>query len=160
MLGRTPKPTHLKILEGNPGKRPLNLDEPKPRPVTPTCPSWLTGEAKREWKRLVPELEALGLLTIVDRGALAVCCQSYGRMVEAEKFLQRAAKTGFMFKTPSGYLQQLPQVSIAQKYAQQYRSFLGLFGLSPADRTRLSTGDSADEADEMEQLLRQRSGGR
>jgi hypothetical protein len=48
-------------------------------------------------------------------------------------------------------------VSIAQKYAQQYRSFLSLFGLSPADRTRLSTGESADEADEMEQLLSQRT---
>ena len=157
MRGRPPKPTHLKILEGNPGKRPINISEPKPRPVTPNCPSWLTNEAKREWKRLVPELETLGLLTIVDRGALAACCQAYGRMVEAEQFLQRAAKTGFMFKTESGYLQQLPQVSIAQKYAQQYRGFLALFGLSPSDRARL-TVDGQREADEMEELLSGRPG--
>ena len=160
MRGPAPKPTHLKILEGNPGKRQLNLDEPKPRPVTPTCPSWLTDEAKREWKRLVPELERLGLLTIIDRGALATCCQAYGRMVEAEKFLQRAAKTGFTYKTDSGYLVPFPQVGIAQKYAQQYRTFLALFGLSPADRTRLKSGEAEDQSDEMLRIMNQRLSGR
>jgi len=30
MAGRKPKPTALKIIEGNPGKRPLNKNEPKP----------------------------------------------------------------------------------------------------------------------------------
>ncbi|MEQ8198694.1 MAG: phage terminase small subunit P27 family, partial [Clostridiaceae bacterium] len=28
--GRKPKPTAIKVLEGNPGKRPLNKNEPKP----------------------------------------------------------------------------------------------------------------------------------
>ena len=161
MRGRKPKPTHLKVLEGNPGKRAITDDEPKPRPVTPKCPSWLMPEAKREWKRLVPELEALGLLTVVDGGALAACCQAYGRMAEAERFLSMVGKTkdgkptGLMFKTDSGYYQQFPQVSIAQRYAQQYKGFLALFGLSPADRARLTTKE-AGEADEMEQLLRER----
>lgn len=36
--GKKPKPTNLKILEGNPGKRPLNLNEPKPIPIAPECP--------------------------------------------------------------------------------------------------------------------------
>lgn len=27
--GRPPKPTYLKVLEGNPGRRPINENEPK-----------------------------------------------------------------------------------------------------------------------------------
>ena len=39
--GRKPKPTALKVLEGNPGKRPLNLYEPTPEGDLPECPEWL-----------------------------------------------------------------------------------------------------------------------
>ena len=46
--GRKPKPTALKVLEGNPGKRPLNENEPKPENKAPRCPSWLEQEAKNE----------------------------------------------------------------------------------------------------------------
>ena len=35
--GRKPKPTALKLLEGNPGNRPLNIAEPRPTGV-PNCP--------------------------------------------------------------------------------------------------------------------------
>ena len=48
--GRTPKPTAIKQLEGNPGKRQLNTNEPKPKQKAPTCPKWLDDEAKKEWK--------------------------------------------------------------------------------------------------------------
>ena len=38
MRGRRPNPTRLKLLTGNPGKRPLNPDEPKPQIAVPECP--------------------------------------------------------------------------------------------------------------------------
>lgn len=60
--GRKPKPTALKILEGNPGKRPINENEPIPPKGTVKCPTWLEPEAKKEWKRLAPSLEAMGVL--------------------------------------------------------------------------------------------------
>ena len=59
--GRKPKPTSLKVLEGNPGKRALNDTEPKPEKKAPKCPTWLNKEAKKEWKRIATELEALGI---------------------------------------------------------------------------------------------------
>ena len=37
--GRKPKPTALKVLEGNPGKRPLNENEPIPPKGSIKCPS-------------------------------------------------------------------------------------------------------------------------
>ena len=45
--GRKPKPTNLKVLEGNPGQRPLNDNEPKPGKKAPTCAAWLEPEAKK-----------------------------------------------------------------------------------------------------------------
>ena len=69
--GRKPKPTAMKELEGNPGKHPLNASEPKPKKKAPACPKWLEPEAKKEWKRLAPSLEAMGVLTQADLTAFA-----------------------------------------------------------------------------------------
>ena len=71
--GPAPKPTALKVLDGNPRHRPINRSEPRPRPVAPKCPSWLDAEAKREWRRIAPALERIGLLTEIDGTALAGC---------------------------------------------------------------------------------------
>jgi len=46
----------MKVLTGNPGKRPLNEHEPRPIPVVPDCPPELGLAAQREWARLVGEL--------------------------------------------------------------------------------------------------------
>ena len=62
--GRKPKPTAIKELEGNPGKRPLNKNEPKPEKTAPKCPTWLDKEAKKEWRRMSKSLEAIGILTM------------------------------------------------------------------------------------------------
>jgi len=61
--GTKPKPTALKVLEGNPGKRPLNENEPKPEPKAPVCPKWLDNYAHKVWERLAPVLKQMGLLS-------------------------------------------------------------------------------------------------
>ena len=85
--GRKPTPTALKMLEGNPGKRPLNVNEPIPPKGDIKCPSWLLPEAKKEWKRLAPSLEAMGVLTMADLTAFEGYCQAYARWKEAEAFI-------------------------------------------------------------------------
>ena len=65
--GRKPKPTAMKELEGNPGKHPLNTSEPKPNKKAPACPKWLEPEAKKEWRRLAKQMEAMGF-TVVPFG--------------------------------------------------------------------------------------------
>ena len=123
--GRKPKPTAMKELEGNPGKHPLNTSEPKPNKKAPACPKWLEPEAKKEWRRLAKQMEAIGILTEVDMAAFA------------------------------GYCQQVPQVSIAQTYLKIMNKFAEQFGLTPSSRSRIiaSDGGPADAADEMENLL-------
>lgn len=137
--GRPPKPTALKILQGNPGKRPLPKDEPRPEAKTPSCPRFLSGGAKAEWRRIVPELEALGLLTKVDRAALAAYCQAYARWKEAEAFLTENGTT-YVSRDKDGkvkFVAPFPQVSIAQKQSQLMHRFLVEFGLTPSSRTRV-----------------------
>ncbi len=158
MASPKPKPTKLKILEGNPGKRPLNENEPKPIPIAPGCPEWLLAEAKKEWNRLAPELERLGLLTIIDMAAFAGYCQSYAKWKKAEIFLK---KHGMTIKIPqkdeygnvvSIKVKKFPEVSIANECLKQIRGFASEFGLTPSSRGRiyLPTG-TLDE--EFEALL-------
>ena len=150
--GRKPKPTALKELEGNPGGRQLNQNEPKPNKKAPRCPSWLEEEAKKEWKRMGKILERMGLRTEMDMAAFAGYCQAYARWREAEEFL---SQHGTIFKTPSGYVQQVPQVSIAMQNLKIMQSFCAEFGLTPASRARLyaNSGDSAASDDPMESVL-------
>ncbi len=152
--GRKPKPTALKLLEGNPGKRPLNAKEPKPEKKAPRCLPWLEPEAKKEWKRMSKTLETMGVLTQVDGAAFAGYCQAYARWKEAEEFL---SKHGTIFKTPSGYIQQVPQVSIAQTYLKVMKDFCSEFGLTPAARTRIQIdAEAGDIGDPMDDILRVR----
>src|SRR5512146_3144589 len=96
LRGPTPKPTALKILEGNPGHRPLNPDEPMPTAGEPPCPPWLADEAKAEWDRIVPELSRLNVLTVIDGAALAAYCQAFARWAEAEV---KCREAGLVVKT-------------------------------------------------------------
>lgn len=151
--GRKPKPTLIKQLEGNPGKRKLNEFEPKPEKRAPKCPAWLDKEAKKEWRRTAKQLEKLGVLTEVDMAAFAGYCEAYARWKEAEEFISRH---GTIIKTPSGYWQQVPQVSIAQTYLKIMIKFCEQFGLTPSSRSRIVADKGNDEVnDPMEMMLRE-----
>ena len=149
--GRKPKPTNIKILEGNPGKRPLNEYEPKPLKKAPPCPKWLELEAKKEWRRLAKTLEAMGVLTDADMAAFAGYCQAYARWKEAE---ERITDRGLVIRTPSGYPQQVPYISIAQQYLKLMQQFAEQFGLTPAARSRIIAGNGEGKAvDDLDELL-------
>jgi P27 family predicted phage terminase small subunit len=141
MRGRRPKPTRLKLLTGNPGRRPLNANEPKPEAVVPECPVELGPVARREWDRLAGELAPLRILTNLDRAALAAYCGAYGMWAEATEAIQ---KFGTMVKSPTGYPVQSPYVSIANRQAEIMMRIASEFGFTPASRSRIST-PSANE---------------
>ena len=149
--GRKPKPTNIKILEGNPGKRKLNEHEPQPQRKAPPCPKWLEPEAKKEWRRLAKTLEAMGVLTDADMAAFAGYCQAYARWKEAE---ERITDRGLVIRTPSGYPQQVPYISIAQQYLKLMQQFAEQFGLTPAARSRIIAGNGEGKAvDDLDALL-------
>lgn len=146
MAGRKPKPTELKVLQGNPGKRKLNTEAPKaPALDDDTPPDILDKKAMEEWKRVIPGLRKTGVLTTVDVMCLAAYCQSYSRWYEAEKVI---AKNG---TTYSGYtkngdeiIRKNPNVDIAKQAMHEMRAFASELGITPASRARVN-GKQADK---------------
>ena len=157
--GTRPMPTNLKVLYGNPGKRPLNQHEPKPVPVSPKPPTWLPSEAKTMWKHLAPQLETLGLLTKIDGYAFAAVCQSYATWAKCQRYLLKHGLTMEIMKEDkdgnpyTSYIQQRPEVSIGNKALLSFKAFCSEFGLTPSSRAGISTKPAEDELDPMEALL-------
>ena len=80
--GPLPKSNVVRLREGNPGKR-KTPEQPKPKPVAPSCPSHLPVTAKTQWRKVVPELEKAGLATAVDGPVLEVVFLAYATMRKA-----------------------------------------------------------------------------
>jgi P27 family predicted phage terminase small subunit len=150
--GRKPQPTRLKLLNGNPGRRPLNEREPEPQVRLPQAPTHLGAAAKKEWRRAGRFLARSGLISDLDRAAFAAYCTAWGRWVEAEEALKTY---GVMLKSPNGFPMQSPYLAVANRAMEQMRSLLAEFGMSPASRTRVA-GTPSDEDDEFEAFLRHR----
>lgn len=140
--GPAPKPTALRIVEGNPGKKPLNHDEPKPTLGIPSCPMWLEPEAKKEWRRISRELDKIGMLTLVDGTALAGYCESYARWRQAERALTEHGN--LTYETDTGYARERPEVGIAQRYLGLVKQFAAEFGLTPSSRTRITVPEKGN----------------
>ena len=133
MAGRKPKPTNLKILEGNPGKRPLNHDEPQPEPGA-KCPDWLSDQGQSEWQRIAPVLERCGILTAADQIHLAAYCDSVANYVRATQEIEHL--DSLTEKGPHG-TKMAPIVSAQRNYADLMVKFGSRLGLSPADRSSI-----------------------
>jgi len=152
--GPAPKPTAVRILEGNPSKRPLPANEPLPFPGEPDMPSHLTREARKEWKRLVPILLSMRVLTAADGIALGNLCQAYSLLVQAHKSMHQASKaggSGLLMKTPSGYVQQSPLIGIINAQVEIITRISREFGLTPSSRIRLDASEPT--ADPLEAKL-------
>src|SRR5437867_1381216 len=83
MRGRKPLPNVVKLLRAS--RRPLNPDEPQPRPATPDAPADLEVGARRVWEEAAPELATLGLFATLDVGRMAAPCEleTLGRRIHA-----------------------------------------------------------------------------
>lgn len=142
--GRKPKPTILKVIAGNPGKRRLPKNEPKPEPSIPPCPPHLGDEAKFEWHRLSHELYRLGLLSNIDGNALACYCEAFGTWVQANKAIRKMAETdeitaGLMIRTKGGNVIQNPMVGVRNRAMEIMNKLAAEFGMTPSSRARVAS---------------------
>ena len=153
--GPKPKPTKLKLVEGNPGHRPLNQNEPEPPADMPDRPAFLDAYAVEEWDRQAPHLYGMGVLTIVDGATFAAYCMAYSRWRQAEEALAKEARTddktkaaGTVIKTTSGNLIQNPLVGVANAARRDMMRFAAEFGLTPSSRSNIEAGKrDKDETD-------------
>lgn len=146
--GRPRKPTVLKLLAGNPGKRKVNKREPKIAEGRIAIPGHLGAVAKAEWRRLVKHLPR-GLVTPADRADFAQYCQTWARVCQAEKMLD---ESGLFFVSENGYPCQHPLVSTLKGLNAQLRGYMADLGLTPSSRSKIEIPD-APETDKTEDLL-------
>lgn len=143
-VGRKPTPTALKLVKGNPGKRALPKKEAVIALSEPTPPSFLSDDAKVEWGRVCSVLFAVGLMTELDRAALAAYCASYGLWAQAEREL--ALKT-LTIETSNGNAIQNALVGIANKAKADVVRYAAEFGMTPSARARV-TANPPNEKEE------------
>jgi P27 family predicted phage terminase small subunit len=146
---------------GNPGRRPLNENEPAAEEGVPDMPQGLSDAAQDEWRRIIPILKRMRVLTIAYSAAVAGYCQAYARWLEAEADI---AVHGAIIEEPiirrrrgeddeiAGYKRKKnPAVAVANESMKIMRAFLSDFGLSPASLSKVSK--NAEQEKGLDDLL-------
>lgn len=155
MAGRRPKPTVLKLVEGNPGKRAINKTEPKPRREIPSCPAHLDDSGKVAWGRLSVLLDRMGVLTEADSFALERLCDCYTDILECRQLIATDGRT-YTVETQTGEILIKGNPAVAQLRAAdaQFKSYLIEFGLTPAARSKVNvTPDGDDKKDPLAEFF-------
>jgi P27 family predicted phage terminase small subunit len=138
--GPRPKPTRLKKLAGNPGKRPLNKREAYvPRGEIPKCPSHLLGMPRNVWYQLAPRVYEVGLLSEISSPLFACLCQAIATNIKATKMISKTG--GEVVRGSVGQLKTNPWVTIAKNAKVEIIRFGDEFGLTPASVSRATATD-------------------
>lgn len=128
MRGRKPKSLELKLLQGNPGKRPLSSAGPFIEGI-PEKPEDLDKDASQEWDRLTSALA--GILSPASRGTLLCACDAYSQLMAAKRVLQKEGNT-YTTKGEGGLMiRQHPQVRMREAARRSYQLALSELGAAP-----------------------------
>ncbi len=155
MAGRRPKPTAVKQLQGNPGKRVLNDSEPQPGRSSARAPRGLGMEGGRFWRRYAPALAALGVLTEVDEPALRLAAEHYEVAVRAATQLHDEE---LVLEGRDG-AKKNPLTQILRDNSTALRGFLTEFGMTPASRSkiRIENDEQPSLAEELFRVASERA---
>lgn len=147
-MGRPASPAALKLLNGRgPGKdsggRTVN-EGPKFVRSAPEPPTWLGREAKAEWKRVVPELERLKLLSRVTRSSLVAYCETWETFMVATQVVHTE---GLTIDAKQGTLPH-PAVGIQRASGAELRRWATEYGLTPASEQKVKPSEESDDSDD------------
>jgi P27 family predicted phage terminase small subunit len=165
--GTLPTPTKIRILNGNPSRRPLPVNEPQFTPGTPDRPAGLSAGARKHWRELIGEMAHSGVLRRVDRGALAMLCEDLamldtlrqGLAAQAREITHKAREkqqriSGNALTALSRTTEGRRTLSTIRELAAQIIIQRREFGLTPSSSTRLqATGPGSQFVDPLEQAL-------
>ena len=153
--GPRPQPTILKIAKGNPGKRPLNKNEPKPVADAVEPPDWVTGKSLEKWHEVVPKLVGMGVMTNADIDTIARYCTMYEQFVKYLDQVRRGLDV-LVIRDDRGkvkYMQSTPAATMLTKLAASMLRIEQEFGLTPSARSGISASQEKPR-DDLEDLLR------
>lgn len=142
MRGRKPVPSALKLIRGNPSKRPINdAESTPPALVDVQMPDWLSAGAKEHWPVIAEPLHAAGLLTAIDTTALGLLCESFVLWKDAN---EKVAKFGAVVKGAAGYPTRSPYLCIVSQQSELMLRILAEFGMTPSSRSRCTVAKADD----------------
>ena len=150
MAGRPRKPGVLKLLAGNPGRRPIPVEPSAPRGL-PGAPRDLEPDVLVAWDELSRDLDLLGVLQVVDRTAVGLAAWHLARRRRLAAFL---VENGEVYETVTSQgctmRRARPEVAMLGVSDGYLARFLSENGLTPTGRARLgvvsrATVDSADK---------------
>jgi len=153
-MARPIKPTHLKLVTGTARKGRLNAAEPKPARERPSPPQHLTDRGKAAWAETVLIVDRMGVLTEADPLALESLAEAIGDLRAARASLAKpltvndgdgettVAEAGeryyWTFGKSGPMRRQRPEVADIADADRRVAMWLQRFGLTPADRGRVS----------------------
>ena len=108
----------------------------------PTMPADLPAEAKAEWRRIVPEVERMGLLTKLDRGLLIRYCTAWADWRELDAQL---AKSSRLIKGPRGTYVRNPLWLLRRDADATVTELARQLGLTPDARVRAGIKHEASQ---------------
>ena len=142
-------PTHMKLLRGNPGKRPINRREPKPEGDLLRAPDWLTEEQKRDWAYAIAHSPA-GLLKKIDRDAVAIYCVAMSTVVTCQ---EKLAVTGLVVVSRTRGAVTNPFVRIQRNAMLVALKAAAELGFMPASRSKIELQPDAAADDDWDEIL-------
>jgi P27 family predicted phage terminase small subunit len=152
MMPNPPKSAALRLLQGNPGHRPISEDIPEPEKGIPDMPSWLEAFpiAVSEWKRESKILNDVGILTIADGPllanrayqchliqTLAMDIKHEGSVITSQ-YYKNGDESVIVIETKAN-----PKMIQLQNAMKEHRLAGNVLGLDPSGRTRLHTGKAS-----------------
>lgn len=142
-MGRPPLPSHLHLINGNPGKRARNAREPEPDLLLDLePPEHLTAEAAKVWRQLAPALRKARLLTVIDAPMLEITCDAIATFRAAA--VETAQGKSVIEVSNSGAKAMSPWAMVKSMAAKQAMAALREFGASPSARSRVMVDPQAD----------------
>ena len=142
-----PKPTALKLLQGNPGHRPINANEPQIVADLGDVPDWLTAEQALHWHNAV-EACPPGMLKATERAALANYCVHYQTVIDASVAMQ----SQLMVVQCKGMLRKNPLLTIIHEASAAMMRCCIELGFTPAARSKVTVHRGADRVNEFDEF--------
>ena len=125
------------------GAKPKIIAAKKALASVPRPPSWLSKEAKAEWKRIVPILIERKTLTNADLGTVEAYCAAMGTVRQCQTIINRE---GVVIASPQG-AKRHPAFGIMSASMNAGRLTANELGLTPVSRSRPAIRDDVDDED-------------
>lgn len=114
------------------GVKPALSTDSEALTKAPPAPSYLTAQAKVEWRRVWPLLIARGIATKADLTGIESYCVAAGAARQIAEAM-------------AGGLPDLRLGGLQIRYMQAARQFAAEYGLTPTSRARMGAGGDGDD---------------